>query len=60
MYCIKRSEAQEYSGDGYSGIDYPSNDNEINFAVIKIEKRNKKIETGKAREPQYLKNIPFL
>lgn len=42
MYYIKRSQAKEYSGDGYSGVDYPSNDKEINFAVIKIEKRSPK------------------
>ena len=42
MYCIKKSEAQEYSGDGYSGRDYPMTDPDINFATIKINCRSPK------------------
>jgi hypothetical protein len=40
MIFVKSSEAQEYSGDGYSGKDYPMTDPDINFATIKITKRS--------------------
>lgn len=43
MIYIKKEKAQFYSGDGYSGMDYPSTDKDINFAVIKIEGRSPKI-----------------
>ena len=36
MEFIKKEKAEFYSGDGYSGMDYPSTDKDINFAVIKI------------------------
>lgn len=42
MEFIKKEEAISYSGDGYSGIDYPSSDKDINFAVIKINGRSPK------------------
>lgn len=40
MEFIKREQAEFYSGDGYSGMDYPSSDKDINFAVIKINCRS--------------------
>lgn len=43
MLYIKKSEAEAYSGDGYSGMDYPMTDSDINFAVIKINCRSPKI-----------------
>lgn len=42
MEFIKREQAEFYSGDGYSGMDYPSSDKDINFAVIKINCRSPK------------------
>ena len=42
MEFIKKEKAKLYSGDGYSGIDYPSTDEDINFAVIKINSRSPK------------------
>lgn len=42
MEFIKKEKAEAYSGDGYSGMDYPSNDKDINFAVIKINSRSPK------------------
>ena len=42
MLYIKKSEAEFYSGDGYSGMDYPSSDKDINFAVININGRSPK------------------
>jgi len=42
MIYIKGSQAQEYSGDGYSGKDYPITDPDINFATIKITSRSPK------------------
>lgn len=42
MEFIKKEEAISYSGDGYSGIDYPSKDKDINFAVININGRSPK------------------
>lgn len=37
MLYIKKSDAEFYSGDGFSGIDYPMTDKDINFAVIKVD-----------------------
>lgn len=42
MEYIKKSEAEFYSGDGYSGMDYPCKDKDINFAVININCRSPK------------------
>lgn len=42
MVHIKREEANAYGGDGYSGMDYPMTDTDINFAVIKIMSRSPK------------------
>jgi len=42
MELIKKEKANFYSGDGYSGLDYPSKDKEINFAIIKINSRSPK------------------
>jgi len=42
MEFIKKEKAEFYSGDGYSGMDYPSIDKDINFAVIKINSRSPK------------------
>lgn len=42
MEFIKKEQAEFYSGDGYSGMDYPSIDKDINFAVIKINCRSPK------------------
>jgi hypothetical protein len=42
MNCIKMNEANAYSGDGYSGNDYPMTDPDINFATIKINCRSPK------------------
>ena len=42
MEFIKKEKAEFYSGDGYSGMDYPSADKDINFAVIKINSRSPK------------------
>ena len=39
----KKEKAEFYSGDGYSGMDYPSTDKDINFAVININSRSPKI-----------------
>lgn len=43
MEFIKKEKAEFYSGDGYSGMDYPSTDKDINFAVININSRSPKI-----------------
>ena len=43
MEFIKKEQAESYSGDGYSGMDYPSSDKDINFAVIKINSRSPKV-----------------
>ena len=43
MEFIRKEKAEFYSGDGYSGMDYPSTDKDINFAVIKINSRSPKI-----------------
>ena len=42
MEFIKKEQAEFYSGDGYSGMDYTSTDKDINFAVIKINSRSPK------------------
>lgn len=42
MEFIKKESAEVYSGNGYSGMDYPSSDKDINFAVIKINSRSPK------------------
>ena len=44
MEFIKKEKAEFYSGDGYSGMDYPSTDKDINFAVIKINSRSPKAD----------------
>ncbi len=36
MVYINKKEAEEYVGDGFSGIDYKKCDNEIDFAIIKV------------------------
>ncbi len=43
MEYIKKEKAESYSGDGYSGMDYPSLDKDINFAIISINCRSPKI-----------------
>ena len=43
MELIKKEKAKSYSGDGYAGMDYPSSDKDINFAVIKINGRSPKV-----------------
>lgn len=42
MEFIKLEKAVSYSGDGYSGMDYPSDDKDINFAVINMNGRSPK------------------
>ena len=42
MVHIKKEQAEFYSGDGYSGMEYPSTDKDINFAVIKMNGRSPK------------------
>ena len=42
MRLIKKAETEEYSGDGYYGIDYPILDKDINIDVIKINGRSPK------------------
>lgn len=42
MELIKQSSAEFYQGDGYAGMDYPSSDQDINFAMIKISGRSPK------------------
>lgn len=42
MEFIKKEQAEFYTGDGYSGLDYPSLDKDINFAVININCRSPK------------------
>ncbi len=42
MEYIHKSMASFYAGDGYSGMDYPMQDKDINFAVIKISSRSPK------------------
>ena len=36
MIYVSKEKAEFYSGDGYSGMDYPMTDADINVAVIKI------------------------
>ena len=36
MIQVSKEKAEFYSGDGYSGMDYPMTDADINIAVIKI------------------------
>lgn len=43
MEFVKKAKAEFYSGDGYSGMDYPLSDKDINFAVIKINSRSPKM-----------------
>lgn len=40
MIYIKKSGAECYSGDGYSGLDYKTEDQDINFAVIQLNGRS--------------------
>ncbi len=42
MEYIHKSKTSFYTGDGYSGMDYPMQDKDINFAVIKINSRSPK------------------
>lgn len=42
MKIIKKESAQNYSGDGYAGMDYKTTDKDINFAIIKINGRSPK------------------
>jgi len=42
MEFIRKEKVEFYSGDGYSGMDYPLTDKDINFAVIKINGRSPK------------------
>lgn len=42
MLYVSKKEAENYSGDGYSGLDYPIKDADINFGVIKIDGRSPK------------------
>lgn len=42
MLCVKKKQAEYYSGDGYSGFDYPMTDSDINFAIINIMGRSPK------------------
>lgn len=42
MIYVSKEKAEFYSGDGYSGIDYPMTDADINVAVIKINGRSPK------------------
>lgn len=42
MLYVSKKQAEAYSGDGYSGLDYPMTDPDINFAVIKINGRSPK------------------
>ena len=40
---VSKEKAEFYSGDGYSGMDYPMTDADINVAVIKINGRSPKV-----------------
>lgn len=42
MIYIKKSGSEFYSGDGYSGWDYNTEDPDINFAVIRLNGRSPK------------------
>lgn len=42
MEYIEKEKAEFYSVNGYSGMDYPTIDKDINFAVIKISTRSPK------------------
>ena len=42
MEYINKGKANFYTGDGYSGMDYPMQDKDINFAIIKISARSPK------------------
>lgn len=39
MIYVSKEKAEFYRGDGYSGMDYPMTDADINVAVIKINGR---------------------
>lgn len=39
MLYVSKKEAENYSGDGYSSLEYSMTDPDINFAVIKINGR---------------------
>lgn len=43
MLHIKKNEAEFYSGDGTTGMDYPITDNDINFSIIRIKDRSPKV-----------------
>ncbi len=42
MEHIKKEEAELYNGDGFSGMDYPTIDKDINFAIVKINGKSPK------------------
>lgn len=59
MLYIRKEEAEYYSGDGYSGMDYPVTDLDINIAVININGRSPingyQVNTG-CKELLYISN----
>lgn len=59
MLYVSKKQAETYSGDGYSGLDYPMAEPDINFAVIKINGRSPKtgfqVNTG-CKEMLYILN----
>lgn len=42
MVYINKLESEEYTGDGFSGIDYKKCDEEIDFAIIKVNGKSPK------------------
>lgn len=42
MVLIEKDDSNYFSGDGFSGWDYPMKDEDINFAVIKVDGRSPK------------------
>lgn len=42
MEHIKKETAKLYNGDGFSGMDYPTTDKDINFAIVKINGKSPK------------------
>ncbi|MDE6284337.1 MAG: hypothetical protein K2M17_01150 [Bacilli bacterium] len=54
MEFVKKEKAEFYSGDGYEGMDYPSTNKDINFAVIKINCRSPKLGYQKNTDCQEL------
>ncbi len=39
MLYVEKNKAYSYGGDGYSGMEYPMTDPDINLAVVKINSR---------------------